>query len=81
MLLSLNPRDEFRSPLPLSRALLPSPPLHPALLFSVLSYERSDGRNGRFLTSNTNITVEEDGNVIDVPIADRFAKFETKQYV
>jgi hypothetical protein len=41
----------------------------------------TDGRNGRFLTSNVNITVEEDGKVIDVPIADRVAKFETKQYV
>ncbi|CAK9780497.1 unnamed protein product [Cutaneotrichosporon oleaginosum] len=42
-------------------------------------YDRRERWNGRFLTSNTNITVEEDGKVLDVPIADRFAKFKTKQ--
>ncbi|BEI83281.1 hypothetical protein CcaverHIS002_0311490 [Cutaneotrichosporon cavernicola] len=42
-------------------------------------YDRRERWNGRFLTSNTNITVEEDGKVVNVPIADRFAKFETKQ--
>ncbi|GMK53759.1 hypothetical protein CspeluHIS016_0103450 [Cutaneotrichosporon spelunceum] len=42
-------------------------------------YDRRDRWNGRFLTSNTNITVEEDGKVVSVPIGDRFAKFETQQ--
>lgn len=41
----------------------------------------SDGRKGRFLTSNVNITIEEDGDWVSVPIADRFTKFETKQCV
>lgn len=35
------------------------------------------GREGRFLTSNVNITVEEDGEVISTPIGSRFAKFQT----
>lgn len=39
----------------------------------------ADGRKGRFLTSNVNITVLEDGESVSVPVADRFAKFETKQ--
>lgn len=38
----------------------------------------TDCRNGRFLSSNVNITVEEDGKAVSVPISNRYAKFETK---
>jgi len=41
-------------------------------------YDNRKRWDGRYLTSNVNITVEEDGQVVSVPIADRFAKFETK---
>ncbi|KAL1413169.1 hypothetical protein Q8F55_000918 [Vanrija albida] len=34
---------------------------------------------GRYLTSNVNITVEERGRAVSVPVAERFAKFETRQ--
>ncbi|KIJ33527.1 hypothetical protein M422DRAFT_35441 [Sphaerobolus stellatus SS14] len=34
--------------------------------------------HGRYLTSNVNITVEESGQLINVPIGDRFSKFQTR---
>lgn len=34
---------------------------------------------GRYLTSNVNITVEDGGRAVSVPVAERFAKFETAQ--
>jgi 2',3'-cyclic-nucleotide 2'-phosphodiesterase (5'-nucleotidase family) len=40
-------------------------------------YDNRKRWGGRYLTSNVNITLEEDGQVVSVPIADRFAKFET----
>lgn len=44
-------------------------------------YDNHKRWNGRYLTSNVNITVEEHGEVVSVPISDRVAKFETKQWV
>lgn len=41
-------------------------------------YDRRDSWGGRYLTSNVNITVEEEGQWKSVPIADRVAKFQTK---
>lgn len=44
-------------------------------------YDNRKRWNGRYLTSNVNITVEKDGRAVSVPIADRYAKFETKLWV
>lgn len=33
------------------------------------------------MTSNVNITVEEDGQAVSKPIGERYVKFETKQRV
>ncbi len=42
--------------------------------------EADECRKGRYLTSNVNITVEdEEGRAISVPIGERYAKFTTKQ--
>lgn len=38
-------------------------------------------RGGRYLTSNVNITVNVDGKAVSAPVAERVAKFETKQQV
>jgi hypothetical protein len=39
-------------------------------------------RNGRFVSSNVNITVEDDeGRKVSVPIGERYRKFTTKLYV
>ncbi|KAL7422991.1 hypothetical protein Q5752_002289 [Cryptotrichosporon argae] len=45
-----------------------------------LEVHRQSARwNGRYLTSNVNITLEEDGEVVNVPIGNTFAKFQTRQ--
>jgi 2',3'-cyclic-nucleotide 2'-phosphodiesterase (5'-nucleotidase family) len=44
-------------------------------------YDHPERWNGRYLTSNVNITVEEDGRAVSKPIAERYAKFKTKQCV
>ena len=36
-------------------------------------------RNGRYLTSNVNITLEVDGQAVSKPVGEQYAKFETKQ--
>jgi hypothetical protein len=44
-------------------------------VIDILVFVRGD-RNGRFITSNTNITLE---NSTSVPIGERYVKFVTKQ--
>ncbi|EIW67684.1 hypothetical protein TREMEDRAFT_33515 [Tremella mesenterica DSM 1558] len=40
-------------------------------------YDQRDMWGARYLTSNVNITIEEDGEVVSVPIGERVAKFTT----
>lgn len=38
--------------------------------------------NGRYLSSNVNITyTDKKGHLVNTPVGDRFVKFRTKQYV